>query len=64
MIDLIELDKAIKDQKVLTAFKDGVADGLLYGVRDARQLNNSYYKQGYDFGLTISERQRERLEEV
>ena len=63
-MDLIKLDKAIKDQKVLTAFKDGVADGLLYGVRDARQLNNSYYKQGYDFGLTISERQRERLEEV
>lgn len=63
MIDLIELDKAIKDQKVLIAFKDGVADGLLYGVRDAKQTHH-YYKQGYDFGLTISERQRERLEEV
>ena len=63
MIDLIELDKAIKDQKVLTAFKDGVADGLLYGVRDVKQTHH-YYKQGYDFGLTISERQRERLEEV
>ena len=63
MINLIELDKAIKDQKVLTAFKDGVADGLLYGVRDAKQTHH-YYKQGYEFGLTISERQRERLEEV
>jgi hypothetical protein len=37
---------------------------MVHGVKDARQLNNSYYKQGYDFGLTISERQRERLEEV
>ena len=62
-MDLIKLDKAIKDQKVLTAFKDGVADGLLYGVRDAKQTHH-YYKQGYEFGLTISERQRERLEEV
>jgi len=64
MIDLIELDKAIKDQKVLIAFKDGVADGLLYGVRDAKQQADYYYKQGYEFGQTISERQRERLEEV
>jgi hypothetical protein len=38
-MDLIKLDKAIKDQKVLTAFKDGVADGLLYGVKDAKQLH-------------------------
>ena len=53
----------MKDQKVLIAFKDGVADGLLYGVRDAKQTHH-YYKQGYEFGQTISERQRERLEEV
>ena len=66
-MDLIELDKLIKDLKVLTAFKDGVADGVLHGVRDAKQTHH-YYKLGYDFGLTISERQRQRqrqrLEEV
>ena len=42
---------------------DGVADGVLHGVRDAKQTHH-YYKLGYDFGLTISERQRQRLEEV
>ena len=63
-MDLIKLDKAIKEMKVLTVFKDGVADGVLHGVRDAKQQTNYYYKQGYDFGLTISERQTERLEEV
>ena len=62
-MDLVELDKQIKDKKVLSAFKDGVADGLLHGVKDAKQTHH-YYKQGYEFGLTISERQRERLEEV
>jgi hypothetical protein len=62
-MNLVELDKQIKDKKVLSAFKDGVADGLLHGVKDAKQTHH-YYKQGYEFGLTISERQRERLEEV
>ena len=55
MINLIELDKAIKDQKVLTAFKDGVSDGLLLGVRNDKQTHH-YYKKGYDFGLTMYER--------
>jgi hypothetical protein len=62
-MNLVELDKQIKDKKVLSVFKDGVADGLLHGVKDAKQTHH-YYKQGYEFGLTISERQRERLEEV
>ena len=62
-MNLVELDKQIKEHKVLSAFKDGVADGLLHGVKDAKQTHH-YYKQGYEFGLTISERQRERLEEV
>jgi hypothetical protein len=62
-MNLVELDKQIKDKKVLSAFKDGVADGLLHGVKDAKKTHH-YYKQGYEFGLTISERQRERLEEV
>mgnify|MGYP000412643193 CR=1 FL=1 len=63
-MDLIKLNEAIKEKGVLKAFKDGVADGLLYGVRDAKQQADYYYKQGYEFGQTISERQRERLEEV
>ena len=62
-MNLVELDKQIKEHKVLSAFKDGVADGLVHGVKDAKQTHH-YYKQGYEFGLTISERQRERLEEV
>jgi len=63
-MDLIKLNEAIKEKGVLKAFKDGVADGVLHGVRDAKQQTFYYYKQGYEFGLTISERQRERLEEV
>jgi hypothetical protein len=54
-MDLIELDKLIKDLKVLTAFKDGVADALLHGNRDETKLFSAYYKQGYDFGLTMYE---------
>jgi hypothetical protein len=36
----------------LSAFKDGVADGLLHGVKDAKQTHH-YYKQGYEFGLIM-----------
>ena len=43
--------------KILNAFKDGVADGLLIGVREdpPTKKNNyyAYYKQGYDFGITL-----------
>tara|TARA_R100000353_G_scaffold121440_1_gene86370 strand:- start:463 stop:645 length:183 start_codon:yes stop_codon:yes gene_type:complete len=34
------------------AFKDGVTDALLYGVRDDEQ-SDYYYKQGYDFGIAL-----------
>ena len=34
--------------KQLSAFKDGVADGLLKGIRATH-----YYNQGYDFGITL-----------
>ena len=33
-------------------FKHGVADGLLHGTRDESK-NDSYYKQGYDYGITL-----------
>ena len=36
----------------LKAFKDGVADACLRGIRDDKQ-SNYYYKQGYDFGMSI-----------
>ena len=52
MMDLIELDKYIKDKKILSVFKDGVTDALVNGNRDDKQSHH-YYKQGYDFGLTL-----------
>ena len=33
-------------------FKHGVADGLLHGTRDDNK-HNFYYKQGYDYGITL-----------
>ena len=43
--------------KILSVFKDGVADGLLIGRREEPTVkkNNyyAYYKQGYDFGITL-----------
>jgi|TARA_R110002074_G_scaffold96191_1_gene209134 hypothetical protein len=42
-----------KRQTYLNLFKDGVADGLLHGNRDQAKLFSHYYKQGYDFGLTM-----------
>ena len=47
--------------KILSAFKDGVADGLLIGTREepTAKKNNyyHYYKQGYDFGITLYSQQ-------
>ena len=40
----------------LKAFKDGVADACLHGRRDEKQrwkTSRYYYKQGYDFGMTL-----------
>jgi len=42
-----------KRQTYLNLFKDGVADGLIHGNRDQSKLFSHYYKQGYDFGLTM-----------
>mgnify|MGYP003108910295 CR=1 FL=1 len=33
-------------------FKHGVADGLLHGTRDDNK-HDFYYKQGYDYGITL-----------
>ena len=39
--------------KELSAFKDGVADALLEGHKAEWHKNIHFYKQGYDFGLTM-----------
>ena len=42
-----------KRSTYLSVFKDGVADALLDGNMDEEKRSSSYYKQGYDFGLTM-----------
>ena len=39
--------------KELNSFKDGVADALLKGNQATQHKNIHFYKQGYDFGLTM-----------
>ena len=43
----------------LSAFKDGVADGLLEGHRSSYHHDMYSYKQGYDFGLAMYNRLKE-----
>jgi len=50
-MDMNEFSRQLQ-HNVLKAFKDGVADGLLYGERDKRQ-GSQYYKQGYDYGIYL-----------
>jgi hypothetical protein len=38
---------------ILSAFKDGVADAILEGNRSETHEQMHYYKQGYDFGVTM-----------
>ena len=49
-MNLIELEKKIKEHEVIQKFKDGVTDAMLHGTRDEKQSHH-YYKQGYDFGI-------------
>jgi len=51
-MNLIELEKHIKEHKIIEAIKDGIADGLLHGERDDTKTHH-YYKIGYDYGLTL-----------
>ena len=46
-----EADEIVKI--ILSAFKDGVADAVLEGNRSETHEQMHYYKQGYDFGLTM-----------
>ena len=38
--------------EILNAFKDGVADGLIKGIRSTHNSHH-YYNQGYDFGIYL-----------
>ena len=51
-MNLIELEKQIKEHKIVENIKDGIADGLLHGERDDTKTHH-YYKIGYDFGLVL-----------
>ena len=55
-MNLIELEKQIEKNKVISAFKDGVVDGLMHGMRDEPKSHH-YYNLGYDFGITLYSRQ-------
>ena len=55
-MNLIELEKQIEKNKVISAFKDGVVDGLMHGMRDDTKSHH-YYNLGYDFGITLYSRQ-------
>ena len=52
LIDAHDLDKKIESNGVLKAFKDGVADGLIKGIRSTHNSHH-YYNQGYDFGIYL-----------
>ena len=52
LIDAHHLDKKIESNGVLKAFKDGVADGVIHGIKNEKQTSH-YYKQGYDFGVYL-----------
>ena len=51
-MNLIDLEKNIKEHKVIEKFKDGVADAILYGTRNDKESHH-YYNQGYDFGIYL-----------
>ena len=60
------MDKLLEQRRqgYLAYFKDGVADGLMYGKRDETKTFSTYYKQGYDYGLTLYEQQNNQPNEV
>ena len=52
LIDAHHLDKQIESNGILKAFKDGVTDGLIKGIRSTHDSHH-YYNQGYDFGIYL-----------
>jgi hypothetical protein len=53
----MEKPEDIKRRGYLSFFKDGVADGLFVGKQDESKLFSAYYKQGYDYGLVLWNKQ-------
>ena len=51
-MNLIELEKEIKKHKIVQALKDGVMDAVVHGRKNDEQSHH-YYKQGYDYGITL-----------
>ena len=50
MSELVKVE--ILTRKDLSAFKDGVADAIVYGTRNDKETHH-YYNQGFDFGIYI-----------
>ena len=61
-MNLIKLEKAIAEYKIIDKFQDGLVDGLIYGRRDEDQSHH-YYNRGYDFGLTLYGKLNKYLED-
>ena len=51
-MNLIELEKHIKEHKIIEKYTQGFLDGYIDGVRDEEQSHH-YYKRGYDFGIDL-----------
>jgi len=60
------MDKLLEQRRqgYLAYFKDGVADGLIYGEIDETKRFSTYYKQGYDYGLTLYEEQAKQPNQI
>tara|TARA_B100000963_G_scaffold330361_1_gene320407 strand:+ start:315 stop:560 length:246 start_codon:yes stop_codon:yes gene_type:complete len=61
LIEAHHLDKKIESNGVLKAFKDGVADGFFKGIRATYHKQMYYYKQGYDFGIVLYNKNIDKL---
>ena len=55
----MENPREIKRMNYLSFFKDGVADALIHGTRDQTKFFSAYYKQGYEFGTELWNKQGE-----
>lgn len=46
-------------QRKVDEFKDGVTDAMIHGTKDDKKQGHFFYKQGYDFGITLFCKQEE-----
>ena len=46
-------------QRKVDEFKDGVTDAMIHGTKDEKKQGYFFYKQGYDFGITLFCKQEE-----